>query len=343
MACTTPFKQSPPAKILDVYSASPSADDASSLLGGDWWTSAPTFLMRPLNQTNTLAQEQYSVIRRYFNVGTAERWTIRYRQLDKPASASSLMTNVQDTLGAGTGGKNVGDQALYYQEKLGAAPDSTTNGAPYESATFIRVGALIIQSEWLKGDGFPSSDQMAKVAARLVSGVKNAVSGKVQSAAASDSDVALLPPPNAYITPLGAVRLPVQALPLMLNEAAPTQEVNLFHAQAVDDFVYGDYALNTDTGMEVQAAVFTFSTASGAAGVFDSFKGASTVDANGVLRYFNDVTGPGQYDYFIVSGRHLGLLICRASAELTAHVAASRSCESSLETVATVWPSAFTD
>src|SRR5690242_6034294 len=163
MACTTPFKQPPPAKIMDVYSASPSADDASSLLGGDWWASAPTFAMAPLNDSNAVAQIRYTVIRRYYNVGTAEIWTVRYTQLDKSGSASTLMTNVQDSLGAGTGGKNAGDQSLYYQQKLSASAGSTANGAPYETLAFIRVGALVIQSLWLKSDGYPSSDQMSKV------------------------------------------------------------------------------------------------------------------------------------------------------------------------------------
>ena len=342
-ACTTPFKQPPPAKIMDVYAGSPTSDDASSLLGGDWWTSAPTFAMRPLNDANTLSQVQYTVIRRYFNVGTAESWMIRYTQFDRSSSASSVMSNLQSSLGNGTGGKNVGDQVLYYQDKLSAAPDSTSNGAPYESVTIIRVGSLIVQSVWLKNDGFPSSDQAGKIASRLASGVKSAVDGKVKSAAASTDDLALLPPPNAYITLLGAVELPVEALPLMLNASAPTKLVDLFKTEAVDHFVYGDYVLNTDTSMEVQAGVFTFTTPSGAASMFDTFKGDSTVDTNGVLKYFNDVTGPGQYDYFVVSGRHLALLICRSTAELTANEAASRACESPLETVSTAWPAAFSD
>ena len=342
-ACTSPFKQPAPAKLMDVYSASPTSEDASSLLGGDWWTSAPTFAMRPLNDANTVSQIQYTVIRRYLNVGTAESWTVRYVQFDKSSSASTLMDNIQNSLGAGNGGKNVGDKVLYYQDKLSASPDSTSNGAPYETVTIIRVGSLVVYSIWLKNDGFPSSDQAGKVASALVSGVKSAVDGKVTSAAAKSEDVALLPPPNAYITLLGAVDLPVEALPLMLNASAPTKLVDLFKAQSVTDFVYGDFVLNTDTAMEVQAGVFTFTTASAAASMFDTFKGDATVDSNGVLRYFNDITGPGQYDYFIVSGRHLGILICRSTAEVSAKEAASRACEGPLENVSTAWPAAFSD
>ena len=153
----------------------------------------------------------------------------------------------------------------------------------------------------------------------------------------------MLPPPNAFITLLGAVKLPIEAMPLMINFTAPTELVQLFKSQSVGDFVFGDYALDSDTHMEVQAAVFTLPSASAAEQIFDAFKGGGTVDANGVLKFYNDVTGPGQYDYYIVAGRHLALLICRSVAESTANEAASRACETPLETVSTAWPTAFSD
>ncbi|HEY6116263.1 MAG TPA: hypothetical protein VI172_09920 [Candidatus Dormibacteraeota bacterium] len=340
-ACTRPFQTPPPAKIMDVYAASPSSADAASLLGGTWWTSAPTFSVRPLDDANQASQIQYSVIRRFANVGTAETWEVTYIQLDKSSSASTLMSNIENNLGSGTTGKSVGDKALYYQQKLSAS--SGSEGAAYEALTFIRVGSLIIESVWKKNDSFPSSDQLGKVASRLASGAKNAIAGKVHAAPASASDLAMLPPPNSLITLLGAVTLPIEAMPLMVNAAAPTQVLQVFQSQGVNTFVYGDYVLNSDTQMEVQAAVFTLPSASAAEALFDSFKGDTTVDANGVLRYYNETAGPGQYDYFIASGRHLGLLICRSVQEETAHAAASRACETPLETVSAAWPSAFSD
>ena len=340
-ACTRPFQTPPPAKIMDVYAASPSSTDATSLLGGTWWTSAPTFSMRPLDDANTVSQIQYTVIRRYSNIGTAESWQISYIQFDKSSSASTLMTNIENSLGSGSGGKNVGDKVLYYQEKLPSS--SGSEGAPYETLTIIRVGSLVIESMWRKNDSFPASDQLGKIATRLASGVKDAVAGKVHGSAASSEDLSMLPPPNAYITLLGATKLPIEAMPLMINFTAPTQMVELFKSQSVTDFVFGDYVLNSDTHMEVQAAVFTLPSATAAEQFFDSFKGSATVDANGVLKFYNDVTGPGQYDYYIVSGRHLGLLICRSVAELTTNEAASRACETPLETVSSAWPTAFSD
>ncbi len=334
-ACAKPFQSAPPANIMDVYATSPSASDAASLLGGDWWPSAPTFGVRPLDDANFSAQVKYAVVRRYANIGTSESWRIRYIQFDKASSATSLMTTLESSLGSGDTGKNVGDKALYYREKL------TGGGAPYETLTFIRVGSVVIESTWLKNDGFPSSDQLGRVSSKLVSGVKDAIAGKVHVAQPSGNDLASLPPPNAYITLLGAAKLPIEAVPLMLNFSAPTQLVTLFKAENVSDFLFGDYVLDTDTHMEVQAAVFTLTSATAASELFDAFKGSSTVDANGVLKLYNDVTGPGQYDYFVLSGSHIGLLICRSTAELSANEAASRACESPLETVATAWPTAF--
>ena len=340
-ACAKPFQTPPPAKIMDVYAASPSSADANSLLGGTWWTSAPTFSVRPLDDANVSSQIKYTVIRRYFNVGTQEMWLLSYIQLDRSSSASTIMSNAENSFGSGTGGKNVGDKVLYYQQKLSSS--SGSEGAPYETETIIRVGSLVIESVWRKNDSFPSSNQLGKVASKLVAGAKDAVDGKVHSSPASSEDLALLPPPNAFITLLGAVTLPVEAMPLMINFSVPTKMVDLFKSLSVSDFVFGDYALNSDTHMEVQAAVFTLPSANAAEQVFDTFKGSSTVDANGVLKYFNDATGPGQYDYYIVSGRHFGLLVCRSVAELTAKEAASRACETPLETVSTAWPAAFSD
>ena len=110
---------------MDVYATSPSASDAASLLGGDWWPSAPTFGVRPLDDANFSAQVKYAVVRRYANVGTSESWRIRYIQFDKASSATSLMTTLESSLGSGDTGKNVGDKALYYREKMTAAERRT--------------------------------------------------------------------------------------------------------------------------------------------------------------------------------------------------------------------------
>ncbi|OLE97605.1 MAG: hypothetical protein AUG75_06285 [Cyanobacteria bacterium 13_1_20CM_4_61_6] len=110
-------------------------------------------------------------------------------------------------------------------------------------------------------------------------------------------------------------------------------------ADQINEFVFGDYVLDNDTHMEVLASVLAFPTASAASEVFNAFKGSSALAANGVLAFYDDVLG--QYEYFILSGTRVGLLVCKSTAELEARESASRACEKPLETVAGAWPAAF--
>ncbi len=323
---------------MDLFAASPTAADAKSLLGaGTWFTGAPTFQVKPLDDSNFPSSAQYELIRRYANVGTAELWRIRYIQYDSSSSATATMTANQDSLGTGSTGKKVGDQVLYVTRKLSS---TALGGAPYESLTLIRVGSVLIESIWLKNDAFPSLDQQGKVASKLATGVTNVFAGKVHGTHLSANQLAMLPPPNSYITLLGAVQLPVETLGLILYLTAPAALATSLGTQGLTDFVFGDYVLDSDTRMEVIAAALTFPSASAANTVFDAFKGTDSLDANGVLKFFNDA-GQGQYEYFILSGSHIGLLICRSTAELDKHEAASRACETPLENVAVAWPISF--
>ena len=97
----------------------------------------------------------------------------------------------------------------------------------------------------------------------------------------------------------------------MVNATAPIELTKLFTDVQVNDFLYGDYALDEDTHMEVQAALFTFTTTSDASGIFDTVRGSDTPDANGLIKDYNDVTGPGQYEFYFQSGTRLGVMICR--------------------------------
>jgi hypothetical protein len=169
-----------------------------------------------------------------------------------------------------------------------------------------------------------------------VAKVKDVLAGKIHGAPISSQDLATLPPPNNSMTLLGAVKLNVQAIPLMLNASAPTEVVRLFNDLGVNDFVFGDYALDGDTKMEVQAASFKFTTSSDANSVFDTFRGTITPDANGLVKSYNDATGPGQYIVVFVSGSRMGLMICRSTAE-ESNEAASRACETPIEVVSAAW------
>jgi hypothetical protein len=339
-ACRSPFPSSTTgssARIIDVYAASPNSSDAHSLLGGGtWWTNAPTFAQRPLNASSMSSSIQYQVIRRYGNVGTAESWKLTYTQFASSSAATTVISNIQSNAGNGVSGPNVGDKALYYGQQLTQTGGSSQGGAPYETLTIIRVGAFVVESTWDRKDGFPTIGQLGQIAKRIVSRLKDAVSGKIRGTLISTSDLALLPPPNAAMTLLGAVRLPVEAVPLMLNAAAPTALQSEFTDLSVKDFVYGDYALDEDTHMEVQAAAFKFSSPADANTVFDTFRAGDTPDANGLVKSYNDSTGPGQYDVEFVSGSYMGLMICRSTSE-ESNEAASRACETPIEVVSAAW------
>jgi hypothetical protein len=338
-ACRSPFPSGSggSARIVDVYAAGPSPSDASRLLGGgEWWTSAPTFAQRPLNAASMSSSIRYQVIRRFGNVGTAESWKVTYTEFDGSSSATTVITNIQNNAGTGVSGPNVGDKALYYGQELTQTSGSSQGGAPFETLTIVRSGAFLIESTWDRKDGFPAVAQLGRIASTLVTRLKDAVSGKIKGKIISTDDISTLPPPNAAMTLLGAVRLPVQAVPLMLNAAAPTAVLNLFTTLSITDFVYGDYALDEDTHMEVQTATFKFSSDSDASSVFDVFRSGDTPDANGLVKQYNDSTGPGQYDVEFVSGSYMGLMICRSTAE-DSNEAASRACETPIEVVSAAW------
>jgi hypothetical protein len=325
------------AKMMDIFAASPTSADAKALLGsGTWFTGAPTFEVRPLDDATFPAGVVYEVVRRYTNVGTSELWRVRYIQYDSSSTATSVMTANQTSFGTTTTGKKVGDQVLYVTKKVSNVSDQ---GAPYETLTLIRVGSVLIESIWLTNSGFPSIGQQGNLASKLASGVTNVFAGKVHGAQISATQLATLPPPNAYITLLGAVKLPIEAVPLMLTAPAPTSLVDAFQVQGVNDFVFGDYVLDSDTHMEVLAASMAFASADQASQVFNAFKGSNSLDHNGVLVFYNDQAG--QYEYFIQSGTHIGLLICKSTAELDVKEAASRACENPLENVSVAWPLAF--
>ena len=324
-------------RIIDVYAASPTSSDAHSLLGGgEWWTSAPTFAQRPLNAATMSSSVQYQVIRRYGNVGTAETWKVVYTEFASATAANMVMTNIQNNAGAGVNGPKVGDAVLYYGQQLTQTSGTSQGGAPFETLTIIRSGAFLIESTWDRKDSFPSVNQLGSIARSLESRLKSAMSGKIRGEIIPPDDLALLPPPNAAMTLLGAVRLPIEAVALMLNAPAPTAVQSMFKSLSVNDFVFGDYALDEDTHMEVQAATFKFSSPADAGSVFDTFRGGDTPDANGLVKSYNDSTGPGQYDVAFQQGSYMGLMICRSTAE-DSNEAASRACETPIEVVSAAW------
>ena len=296
--------------------------------GGDWWTGPPKFGIRPLDVASVPANENYSLTRRFLRLGTAESWQVRYTEFDKASSATSLMSRVANSVGSGVSGPAVGDKALYYGSQV------SSSAAPFETTTVIRVGAFVLEITWDRKDKFPTISELGKVGSKVVSRLKEAIAGKLHGTPLAATDVELLPPAGTDITMLASVKLPIETLPLMINQVAPIETVKPWKALLVDSFVFGAYALNKDTRMEVQAGLFTLSTVKDATDLIDAISAGSKPLTDGLWGGYDEVSGPGQYEVWFRSGTHIGLLVCRSISDTEA---ASRACERPVLKVAGAW------
>jgi hypothetical protein len=309
-----------------MYAAVPTQSDVTSLLGDqNWWPGPPSFAVPPLDAAITPFEVRYSITQRFTNVGTAEALIVRYTLYDKTSSAKTRMTNIQTALGTSVTGPKVGDQVLYYGQ-------AASGGAPFGTTTFVRVGSVVVAISWTRKDGYPSVTQLGKIATKVVTKVKDALAGKHHGTPISAADDASLPPPGPDITLLGSARIPVEATADMLNVASPTDLLNIFHNLGVQEFVYGDYALDRDLHMEVRAAEFSFASSTDAASWIDALVGKASLDQNGDYLSYNDPTG--EYYNIFTTGTRGAILVCRSTTDLEA---ASRACETPLGRVLTAW------
>src|SRR4029077_11627428 len=110
-------------------------------------------------------------------------------------------------------------------------------------------------------------------------------------------------------------RLPVESWVVMARSALPGTVVQLMQGIGVTDFVYGDYALNLDTHMEVQTALLKFATDADASSWASTFAGA-TPDTSGIASAYLPVGGTpaaGEYHYFFVQGVYGVMMVCKPS------------------------------
>jgi len=149
-------------------------------------------------------------------------------------------------------------------------------------------------------------------------------------------DSTLLPPIGPDLTLLGTTQLPVEATAALLDSPSPEAVAKIFSDLGVQDFVYGDYALDSDTHMEVRSAAFTFSDAASATTWIDNLIGASSLDQTGA--YFNFDNDTEQYVAAFTGGAHGVLLICKSSGN---YEAASRACELPMSRVMGAWRAAL--
>lgn len=304
----------------------PSLSEVRTLLGdANWWPGPPSFGVRPLDVASMSSTEKFSVTQPFIHVGTAETFDIDFTVWNATSAAKTYMTNVQNALGTSASGPTVGDQTLYYGS-------GGSGGAPYSTLTAVRVGQIVALIDWSLKDAFPQTSRLGKVAAKVVSKLKNVISGKLHGTDAPASDTALLPPANTDITQLGQTRISVEASMVMINAATPDQIATTLRQLGLNDVVFGDYALNADTHMEVLATEYTFSDAKNATDWFNLLRGTSPVDPAGVASFYD--SSRKVYMYLFAAGSRGALLICRSTASSEA---ASRACEDPLSRVISSW------
>jgi hypothetical protein len=308
----------------DIYAAGPNATEVQALLGdANWWAGPPSFEVRPLDVETMPATQRFSIIQRFIHIGSAEEWLVRYTVYDKTTSATAQMTTYRVAFGASPSSPREGDQILYYGLAGGGA-------APYVTRTFVRVGQIIAQIIWSRKDGIPTLQQLGNNAAKVVANLKKATSGKLQAAPLA-VEQRLQPPPGLDITRLGSARLPVEAWLVMASIAIPEPVRVLLHSEGVDKFDFGDYALNSDTHMEVRTALLTFASPTDATDWASTFAPGSP-DQSGIASSYIDALG--EYHYFFTDGLNGGMLVC---ASTVATEAASRACEKPMERTAISW------
>lgn len=316
-------------KVGDLYAAGPTAADVQSLFGDtNWWAGPPTFQVRPLDSGTMPETELFGLTRTFIHVGTAEAFVVVYTAYNTVASATTVMTNLKNQYGAGSPPQKVGDDTLYLDANAGG-------GAPYVARTYVRLASIMVEVAWLNKNGPPTVQQRAKVAGKVIDGLRPVVSGKVHGKLQPVAQQEL-PQPGLDITYLGSARLAVESLPVMLSVAMPEAVLSLLQTDAVKDFAYGDYALNNDTHMEVQTAFLTFRTSADATEWVSNFA-PNPPDPSGIASGYIRTDGSpagGEYHYLFAAGTFGGLLLCKPT---IGGEAASRECEMPMERSALAW------
>ena len=309
-----------------IYAAGPTAQDVRSALGSDtWWPVTPSFHIRPLDLPNMPPGESFGITQHFVHVGSAEQLVIEYIVWAQTTYATDYYGLVQGSQTTQTGPK-VGDQNAYW------GSHSPTDTSLFDNYALVRQGPVLIQILLSRGSGYVDTTTMGRLATRIDTRLKSALKGTVRPSPLPSTDAGLLLPLGGEVTLAGAVRLPIEAGAELLGAAAPQDVVDSFTKLGVNDFLYGDYALNADLNMEVRAIVFTFSNSDDAGSWIDLAIGKSNLDASGVAAGFSPSVG--EYYAFILSGSHVGMLFCNS---LDVYQAASRACEVPMANLIGAW------
>lgn len=309
-----------------IYAAGPTVQDVRSALGSDtWWPVTPSFHIRPLDLPNMPESESFAITQHFVHVGSAEQLVVEYIVWTQTAYATLFFSFEQGNVTTQSGPK-AGDQTIYW------GSHTPTDTALYDSFALIRQGPDLIQIALSRGAGYEDTSTMGRLATKLDNRLKGALKGTVRPTPLPSTDASLLLPLGTAVTLAGAVRLPIQAGAELLGAASPQDVVDSFTKLGVNDFLFGDYALNADLNMEVRAIVFTFSNADDASSWIDLAIGKNNLDASGVAAGYS--ASVGEYYAFILSGSHVGMLFCNS---LDVYQAASRACETPMADLIGAW------
>jgi hypothetical protein len=302
--------------------------DVRHLFGDDnWWALPPRFGVHPLDADRMPIAISYLVTQSFAHLGTAEMLSITYYVFDSTSTASTAMTSIQNSSGTSATGPKLGDQVLYYGQM------NSGSAAPFVATAYVRVGSSITAVDWSRKDSFPTVNALSLIAKQATSKVKDVVSGKLRATPQPAIDASQLPPLGLNITLLGSARISVESLVLEFGfGSAPQQLVDLLHQGGVTSALYGDYALNADTHMEVRATLMSFSTNDLANQWVDLLRGSTPLDSNGIYGTYEE--GSGEYIFVFSVGNKSALLTCSATG---ASEAASRACESPVSNEAAAW------
>jgi len=327
-ACTRTINTSGSGSInaqpQDLYGAMPSLSDVSALLGDDSWRPGPpSFGVRPLDVASMPLTEKFTVTQPFVHLGSAETFIVDYEVWNDSGAAKSHMSSLQTALGTSAiTSPKVGDQVIYYGSQGSGA-------APYQTVTLARVGQVVAVIGWDQKNAFPKVAQLAKIATRVIARLSSVMAGKVHASPPAASDKAVLPPDSLDLTLLGSARIPVEAAVVMIGASSIDTLAQVLRSHGVSEVVFGDYALNADTHMEVRATVLTFSTQKEAADWLAPFVSSMATGQEG---YYD--AAHGWYVFPFVSGTRAAMIICQSTVGTEA---ASRACESPLTRVTAAW------
>jgi hypothetical protein len=326
-ACTRTISGAPGstnAQPQDLYSAMPSASDVGSLLGDDnWRPGPPSFGVRPLDVASMPVTEKFTVTQPFLHLGSAETFVVNYEVWNDASAAKTHMNGVQTALGTSAiTTPKVGDQVIYYGSQGSGA-------APYQTATVVRVGQVVAVIGWDLKDAFPAVAQLGKIATKILSRLNSVIAGKLRASPPAASDTAVLPPDSLDLTLLGTARISVEAAVVMIGATSIDTLAQVLRDHGVNDVVFADYALNSDTHMEVRATVLTFTAAKDATDWLGPFVSQVPAGQEGVYDQAH-----GWYVFPFVSGARAAMLLCESTADTES---ASRACEAPLSRVAAAW------